>query len=187
MTDSQKRISKILSYWLRHNPEQAGLHPDDYGWADLNAVLFALRKQKGIIYSIPDLVKLNVSTDKVRWEIDSAKELIRATHGHSFPVLLDDKAQTPPEILYHGTAEKSLLKIKEQGILPMSRKFVHLSENKQMAVSVAKRHGKPYIIEVLAKELENDGWQFYKTSDNVWLTEKIPVKYLKFTDKIITG
>ena len=62
----------------------------------------------------------------------------------------------------------------------MARQFVHLSENIEMARTVAKRHGKPFIIEIETEELIKNGWTFYKTSDNVWLTTKIPTNYLSF-------
>src|SRR5262245_19889735 len=38
----QVRISKTLSYWLRHRPDEAGLTLDAQGWADVDAVLAAL-------------------------------------------------------------------------------------------------------------------------------------------------
>jgi len=50
-------------------------------------------------------------------------------------------------------------------------------------MSVGKRHGKPLLIEIDAAVLVTDGWVFYQTSDNVWLTTNIPVKYLKIEQK----
>lgn len=100
--------------------------------------------------------------------------------------MLDDKVQHPPDELYHGTSVKSVLEIAEKGLLPMNRHFVHLSETFETALSVGKRHGKPIIIEINTGPLVKDGWRFYKTSDNVWLTLHIPDKYLKFSPWICT-
>ena len=37
-----KRLSKTLSYWLRHRPDEAGLALDGEGWAEVTAVLASL-------------------------------------------------------------------------------------------------------------------------------------------------
>jgi putative RNA 2'-phosphotransferase len=174
-----KQTSKLISYWLRHNPEDAGLIVDDFGWASIDQLLKALHSRNFAVH-LPDLLRLTNSFDKVRWEIDEAGGRIRATHGHSFPVLLEDKVKAPPEVLYHGTAVKNLPAIAEQGLTPMSRQFVHLSETVETALNVGARHGKPVLIEVKAGRLANEGWKFYQTSDNVWLTSAIPAEYLSF-------
>lgn len=179
MKTPQENTSKLISYWLRHNPQDAKLQVDEFGWIKLDAVLKAL-SDTNIKISIDELIELNNSFDKVRWEIDIERNQIRATHGHSFPILIEEKKQNPPEMLYHGTAVSSLSNIIKNGLQPMDRQFVHLSENIETARIVAKRHGKPFIIEIDTEELMKDGWIFYKTSDNVWLTTKIPTKYLNF-------
>jgi putative RNA 2'-phosphotransferase len=172
-------ISKLICYWLRHSPQDANLNVDDFGWANLDQILFALLT-KNVSYDVEKLIKLNGSFDKVRWEIDVKQNRIRATHGHSFPVLLDEKEKTPPETLYHGTATNKLSSIIEQGLLAMNRQFVHLSDNVETAMTVGKRHGKPFVIEINTEELIENGWIFYQTSNNVWLTTKIPNQYLTF-------
>lgn len=177
MEVSSKQTSKLISYWLRHHPEDAGLIVDDFGWTSIDQLLKAL-DSRNLSISLPDLLQLTNSFDKVRWEIDEAGGRIRATHGHSFPVLLEDKVRMPPETLYHGTTVKNIPAIAEQGLMPMSRQFVHLSETIEVALSVGARHGKPVWIEVNAGRLANDGWKFYQTSDNVWLTSAIPAEYL---------
>lgn len=179
MKPSLEKTSKLISYWLRHKPEEAGLAVDDFGWTSTDQLLKALHS-KGVSIDFHELLELNSGFDKVRWEINKASGRIRATHGHSFPVLLEDKAATPPETLYHGTAIKNVTKIVEHGLLPMNRQFVHLSTTIDTALSVGSRHGKPILIEVETKHLLNDGWKFYQTSDNVWLTTAIPVDYLAF-------
>jgi putative RNA 2'-phosphotransferase len=177
MNSSKEDISRLISYWLRHHPEEAGLMQDEFGWVGTSQLLSALGEKK-ISLTLDNLHRLNNSFDKVRWEINSEK--IRATHGHSFLVLLGEEMKTPPATLYHGTSIKQLSKIIEQGILPMNRQFVHLSENEITAFNVGKRHGKPFIIEIETENLVKNGWEFYQTSDNVWLTKAIPSSYLSF-------
>lgn len=179
MKSQQEKTSKLISYWLRHNPEEANIFVDEFGWAKIENVLTALNSQN-ISLTINELIELNRSFDKIRWEIDLESEKIRATHGHSIPVLLVGKEEKPPEYLYHGTAVSSLSNIIKNGILTMNRQYVHLSENLEMATKVAKRHGKPFIIEVDTEELLKAGFTFYKTSENVWLTQQIPPEFLNF-------
>lgn len=179
MKTPQENTSKLISYWLRHNPQDAKLQVDEFGWAKFNAILNALA-ENNIQMNIDEIIELINSFDKIRWEIDMERNQIRATHGHSFPVLIEEKKQSPPDILYHGTAISSLSNIIKNGLQPMERQFVHLSENMETARIVAKRHGKPFVIEVDSEELVRDGWVFYKTSDNIWLTTKIHAKYLAF-------
>src|SRR6187402_1693528 len=103
MKDPQENTSRIISYWLRHNPNEAGLEMDEYGWVSIDKVLAAL-DDKSISLTLEDLLDLNKSFDKIRWEINIDLRTIRATHGHSVPVVLHDKAEQPPEFLYHGTS-----------------------------------------------------------------------------------
>lgn len=167
-----------MSFWLRHDPQDAGLIADEFGWVDVTETLAALKK-RGREISLQELIELNNSFDKVRWQFSDDQTKIRATHGHSIPVVLEG-ATTPPPVLYHGTASRHLDAIKRQGLIPKQRQFVHLSANTEVALEVGKRHGKPVLIEIDAEKLAGDGWQFYQTSDNVWLTAAIPVSYLTF-------
>jgi len=177
MSKDKKNVSKLISFWLRHNPADANLKVNEFGWVKLANVVLALN-QKGETFTADEIYELSLTFDKVRWEFSPNKDQIRATHGHSISVILDDKFQIPPSILYHGTATKNIESIIGNGILNMQRQFVHLSENQSLATEISKRHGKPIIIDVDAEEISNQGQYFYKTSDNVWLTSKIKPTFL---------
>jgi len=41
MADADTRISKTLSWWLRHRPQATGLTLDAAGWTGVDAVLAA--------------------------------------------------------------------------------------------------------------------------------------------------
>jgi len=165
-------ISKLISYWLRHKPSEVGLDVDEFGWVDVDALLAALDR-KGFNLQVNDLKEFNQSFDKIRWEIDLSGNRIRATHGHSIPVVLNNSPSVPPSVLFHGTSLQNAISILNKGILPMNRQFVHLSANVNMAVEVGRRHGIPIVIEVDTEELLEMGQKFYHTSDNVWLTPSI--------------
>lgn len=176
---NQTQISKLISYWLRHNPSDANLVADEFGWISTADILTAL-KLRDQETTLDELISLSQSFDKVRWQFSDDKALIRATHGHSIPVSLSD-ATPPPPLLYHGTSINKLEAIINTGLLPMQRQFVHLSESITLAQEVGKRHGKAILIEIDTEPMVKAGWLFYKTSENVWLTTAIPTTYFGFS------
>jgi putative RNA 2'-phosphotransferase len=69
--------------------------------------------------------------------------------------------------------------ILEHGLNKQDRHHVHLSSNIETAEIVGKRKGKPVIFKILSKEMFEDGYKFYLSENNVWLTDNVPVKYLE--------
>lgn len=167
-----EKHSKRISFWLRHQPSDAGLVPDPFGWVNLDDLLAALAKL-GIAATDADLIACDLAADKRRWQVDSPNRRVRATHGHSFSVMQDREPATPPTILYHGTAERSLAAILRDGIQPMQRQFVHLAATPEAALKVGSRHGKPVLLTVHTEALVAAGQLFYNTSEGVWLTSSI--------------
>ena len=104
--------------------------------------------------------------------------LIRANQGHSIPVDVELEEKCPPEFLYHGTGEKYTESIDKIGLIPKSRLYVHLSKDITTAEQVGKRHGKEIVYQVNAGQMYKDGYKFFLSVNNVWLTKEVPVKYL---------
>lgn len=120
-----------------------------------------------------------VRTDnKQRYSFNDDKTFIRANQGHSIPVDVEPEEKIPPETLYHGTGEKYMDSILESGLIPKSRLYVHLSSDEKTAHTVGSRHGKPVILGVKSGEMHRDGYKFYLSVNNVWLTKTVPTKYL---------
>ena len=125
-----------------------------------------------------------VSTDKKqRYSFSDDKSLIRANQGHSVPVDVELEAKTPPETLYHGTGEKYVKAIDEQGLKRMSRRYVHLSGDYDTAVAVGRRHGRPVVYEVETGRMARDGFKFFQSVNGVWLTDNAPAQYLRKCEK----
>src|SRR5688500_14874220 len=82
------RISKTLSYWLRHQPDAAALVLDPRGWTSVDAVLAALA-QSGLAHDIDTLLAVVEQSDKQRFELAADLTRIRARQGHSVTVDLD--------------------------------------------------------------------------------------------------
>jgi putative RNA 2'-phosphotransferase len=170
-----KKVSKYLSFILRHQPDSIGLELSDEGWADINEIIGETKKFKLTKALINTVVETN---DKKRFLISEDGSKIKANQGHSVKVNLELEAVTPPNILLHGTAERFLESIFTQGLTKQRRHHVHLSETQKTAISVGARYGKPVLFKVDAKQMHIDGYEFFKTANNVWLVDCVPVKYL---------
>ncbi|RME03905.1 MAG: RNA 2'-phosphotransferase [Planctomycetota bacterium] len=179
--DSKRRtkLSKFLSYILRHHPEKIGLNLDKNGWADVNTLLEKCQQHNIHITrnELEEVVKLN-SKQRFAFSPDNTK--IRSNQGHSIPVELDYEPTPPPNILYHGTSERFLDSIRQKGLQKKQRHHVHLSSDMKTALEVGKRHGKPIVLKIKAREMSENGFTFYLTSNNVWLVETVPPTYLIF-------
>jgi putative RNA 2'-phosphotransferase len=128
-----------------------------------------------------EILNLIVETnDKQRFAFNEDKTLIRASQGHSIEVHLQLSETQPPALLYHGTVEKFIPLIKEEGLKKMSRQHVHLSSNKETANAVGSRRGKPIRLIIEAGKMNKDGYPFYLSQNNVWLTDHVPVQYISF-------
>ena len=171
------KLSKFLSLILRHKPEVIGIQLDKYGWADVEELINKMQVTGRMI----DRGKLEqiVATDsKQRYSFNEDRTKIRANQGHSILVDVELTEQQPPDVLYHGTAERFLGSIVQEGLKPMGRLYVHLSTDKQTAMQVGKRHGKPVILRVDSKSMYKDGEKFFLSENGVWLIKVVDKKYL---------
>lgn len=174
-----KKTSVFLSLILRHQPQVIGITLDEHGWANVDELIAGVNKTKEYSLDIAMLEKIVREDNKQRYSFNEDKTLIRANQGHSINVDVELEERTPPEILYHGTAEKYVASIKAEGLKPKSRLYVHLSKDLETAINVGKRHGKPHVFEVLAGEMSRKGYKFYLSKNGVWLTKTVPVAFLK--------
>lgn len=166
-------ISKLLSKTLRHAPETLGLTLEEGGWVLVEALLIALEK-KGHALDRAGLEEVVATNDKQRFALSEDGLRIRANQGHSVEVDLGYTAQLPPDFLYHGTGLQNRASIEAQGILRGKRHHVHLSADKETAIRVGSRHGKPYVFVVQAGRMANAGFVFYRSENGVWLTDFVP-------------
>jgi putative RNA 2'-phosphotransferase len=171
------RISKSLSYWLRHKPEAGGLTLDGAGWAPVADVLAALGAA-GLPADAEALRAVVAGSDKQRFELSEDGALIRARQGHSVAVDLDWPVTAPPDFLFHGTVERFLPAILAEGLRPMKRHHVHLSPDPETATAVGARRGEAVILRVAAGRMAADGHVFRLSGNGVWLADAVPPAYL---------
>lgn len=177
-----EKLSKEVSYALRHAPWEYELEMDEEGWVSIEQLLRALSTADEFKkVTQKDLAIMIDKSDKKRHEIKNNK--IRAFYGHSIPMRITKNKKTPPDKLYHGTARRFIESIKQNGLLPMSRQYVHLSADIDTATKVGCRHGNlPCILEIDAKKAYEDGVGFYHGNEKVWLADKIPPCYILFKE-----
>lgn len=53
-----------------------------------------------------------------------------------------------------------------------------MSDKIEIAINVGKRHGIPKVIIVQAQKMFQDGYKFYLSENNVWLTDNVPKEYI---------
>ena len=169
--------SKFIAMILRHKPEAIGITLDEHGWANVDELIAGIAKNQP--FSMEMLEEIVASDEKQRYSFNEDRSLIRANQGHSVPVDVELEEKCPPALLYHGTGEKYVASIREQGLIPKSRLYVHLSADHETAVKVGSRHGKPFVYTVAAGAMARDGYRFYQSVNGVWLTKEVPARYLK--------
>lgn len=175
------QTSKFLSYVLRHRPDAIGIELDEAGWVDVEQLLEACRRN-GRPISRAKLDEVVATNNKKRFAFSHDGLRIRASQGHSLSVDLGLEAVAPPELLYHGTVERFLRSIRAEGLRRGTRHHVHLSPDVETATRVGERRGRPVVLVIEATRMHGDGFAFFLSQNNVWLTDAVPPEYLRFPD-----
>jgi putative RNA 2'-phosphotransferase len=177
--EKRKKLSKSLSYWLRHRPEQIGIEIEKDGWTDVQTLLEKGQiPDKGIEFTLEDLKEVVANCDKQRFSFSEDFSKIKANQGHSIEVDIKFHEIVAPPILYHGTVGKFMDSIMKKGLIPGSRHHVHLSKDKETAEKVGARRGTPVVLKINSYKMQDDGYRFYISDNGVYLTDFVPPKYI---------
>jgi putative RNA 2'-phosphotransferase len=172
-------VSKFLALILRHKPEAAGLVLEEGGWAPVEAVVAAVRSRHPG-FDRAALEALVATNDKRRYAFDETGWKIRASQGHSVAVELGLEPVPPPQRLFHGTNRRFLPSILEQGLVKGKRHHVHLSGDLATARKVGdRRSGGTVILAVRSGDMAASGEAFFRSANDVWLTDHVPPRYLE--------
>jgi len=178
--EERERLSKKIAGLLRHYGPKYGLHINTEGWADIDELVKVLNMipQYGWVRKEHILEVVNKDM-KGRYEIKN--NLIRARYGHSLPVEIKyEEIMNPPPLLYHGTIRRKLKPIMTHGLLPMKRRYVHLSLSIEDAFETGRRHGPDVIIlEIITDCLKKMGIPIYRASPKVFLVRKVPPQCIR--------
>lgn len=173
-----KHLSKFMSLILRHKPETIGISLDPHGYADVDELLRGMN-QHGSKIDFETLKEIVKTDNKQRYSFNGDKTKIRANQGHSIDVNVGLEELQPPNVLYHGTGEKSVQGIKKYGIKKMDRLYVHLSKDYETAIKVGSRHGKPVVFKIDTEKMYQDGYKFFLSKNKIWLTKHVPTQYIE--------
>ena len=174
---SSRRIalSKRLAGILRHYPHRYGISLTREGWARIDDIVKALRRAPGFEWVKPWHIDAIARLDpKGRYEVKGG--MIRARYGHSIDVEVEpDYSIKPPSILYHGTRFDVVDKILVEGIKPMKRRMVHLTEVLEDAIETGRRHGKKVAVLTVDVEcLVAKGLKVGRAGKTVYVVDYVP-------------
>ncbi len=172
-------LSRAVSHALRHQPWLYELELDEEGWAPVDQLLTALREKGGDWDAVDRaaLERMIATGTKRRHELNGDR--IRALYGHSAPGRIRRRATTPPARLFHGTAPETWAAIRVDGLLPMRRQFVHLSVDRETALTVGRRKSTvPVLLMIDAAAAVAAGTTFYEGNELVWLADRVPARFI---------
>lgn len=171
------KLSRFMSYVLRHDRDKIGIRLDRGGWVAI-ADLVSGARAAGVPLSEELVHEIVRTCDKQRYAISPDGRRIRANQGHSVMIDLGLVATEPPTVLFHGTATRFLDSIFAEGLRPGSRMHVHLSTDVPTAIKVGSRHGNGIVLSVDAKAMFSQGHEFFVSENGVWLTRHVPRQFL---------
>ncbi|SYX82761.1 RNA 2'-phosphotransferase [Paenibacillus alvei] len=172
------RLSKEVSYALRHAPWEYELEMDEEGWVGVEQLSHALHfshPERSLLET--DFVRMIELSDKKRFEVLDGR--IRAMYGHSIPHKIKKSAAHPPDLLYHGTSRRIVDQIRREGLRPMARQYVHLSADQETAMVVGRRKdNSPVMLVIDAARAAHEGTLFYHGNHTIWLADSIAPQYI---------
>lgn len=174
-------VGRILAGMLRHFPDNYGVKLDDHGWIQVYNIIPVIRAQrKHFWWLTPFHIEALVRTDpKHRYQLNDREE-IRAAYGHTIPVNMDDlPTEGVPDKLYYQTTEEELEFMRETGISPSDKSWVHLSLTARQAYVSGLFHiDAPTVVEVDVEAMRQSGREVYQATDDVFLVNEIPPEFI---------
>lgn len=177
--DKDVRLSKSLSYVLRHGANQMGFQMSTDGFIFLEDILAHSQFQS---YSVDDVKRVVETNDKQRFKLQPHSEngrlQIRANQGHSVQVedlelkpVLAGSSDCPSEAV-HGSYLRNWNSIKQHGLSRMKRTHIHLAPGlpgEEGVISGMRKDCDLAIFIDVTKAL-SDGIQFFCSDNGVLLT-----------------
>jgi len=178
MAKDRVRLSKALSWLLRHNAEKEGLVFLEGGFLPVQEVL-KHKRFRGGGYTLEDVQAVVAECPKQRFSLKTSQEgalLIRANQGHSISTVevdleeVVDPSQTP--VVIHGTYLRNWDAIKTGGLSRMTRNHIHFSagEPGQDGVISGMRKTADLKIYMDMSKAMAAGLRFFRSANNVILS-----------------
>lgn len=181
LSPSEVKASRALAFALRHqlmSHESVRLVDSEDGRPLPDGTLLISEVVKKLGISTDTLRKIVEEDDKKRYKITGDR--VMAVQGHSVPVWMPNPQLENPTVLFHGTKASVLNLILENGITPQGRTRVHLSTDKETALTVAnRRKGASVILVIDAAQMASDGHELEIAENGVILGQMVPPQYIK--------
>jgi len=170
------RIVRVLAFALRHNPSKFELDLDPEGWTCIDKLTDSLRLHRPDLALLdwPDIESAIGGSD--RFEVHGGK--IRAAYGHSVALAKPPDVADPPPVLFHGTSLNAVPKILQHGLVPMTRRFVHLSSDVDWIIDFLSDKREWAIFAIRTETALKAGMKFRKANFHVWLAESMGPRFL---------
>nr|XP_061793063.1 tRNA 2'-phosphotransferase 1-like [Nerophis lumbriciformis] len=189
--DRDVKLSKSLSYALRHGANQMGLQLHSDGYVFVEDILAHPQFRS---YKLEDIERVVAQNDKQRFKLsphpENCRLQIRANQGHT--VQLTDLELKPvlvgspdcPVEAVHGTYMRNWSSIKQQGLSRMRRMHIHLAPGfpQEDGVISGMRRDCDLAIFINVPKALADGIEFFWSENHVLLTSgnvegKLPPEY----------
>ena len=155
-----RRLSKAMAYQLRHHGPNNGVLIDKAGFASMDDLARALNVDSSHLLAVAE------HPGEPRFEVRDGS--IRALYGHSLDVVIDASIKVgAPTSLYHGTSWSVLSAIIRNGLLPMRRRVVHLTNIAGEAMAVGERKGAPVVLAIDQSHGEEP------VAEGIWVAESV--------------
>jgi len=167
----RRRISKALSYHLRHDPE---LVLEDGGWIDIGSLSEHV-SAKGMSLSVNKILSVAQAADEERFEV--ARDRIRAYYGHSRAVEMNYEKSVCDSPLFHAMPSASVSRLIDEGdgLTPQQRQWVHLTTDPSRAIRAGRRHGHPVLLEIDPTQLQD----LVFAAGVTWLAKLVPLSSIR--------
>lgn len=179
MNEKQRTLlSKFLALLLRHRADTYGLSLDPEGYVPLTDLLTMINRERGWEWvQVEHINEIITTQQKRRYEI--IDEDIRAVYGHSLAAEVRYPQIAPPTVLFHGTARRFVDAIRREGLKPMRRQYVHLTDDPDLAALTGRRRDlHPAILQLDAARAHADEHVFFGADKGVFLMKSVPPDYI---------
>eukprot|EP00953_Heterococcus_sp_UTEX-ZZ885_P034646 17921-Heterococcus_DN1.PRE.1 len=208
---AEVRVSKALSWALRHGAQSLGLHMRPDGFVSLSELLTKERFNQVTVDQVRHIVE---TSDKQRFALleEDSGLYIRANQGHSVPGLSEEQLYTriasPADlpVCVHGTYKRAWSGIVSGGgLLPMKRTHVHFAAglptatwhmpNPHAAAAAAAagpvisgiRSTCELLIYADVAAAMAQGIAFYRSANGVILVDSLPVAFFLRVEDLTQG
>jgi RNA:NAD 2'-phosphotransferase (TPT1/KptA family)/ADP-ribose pyrophosphatase YjhB (NUDIX family) len=168
------RLSKTVSYLLRHGASAAQLAPDAEGWFDLDAVAQATSRVIRRVVTVDEILVMAGRHGGGRFDLRPTS--IRVSTGGW------GRASNPcgPDILYHATPRSRVGGFVTQGeLVEPGGAPVQLARGEGHAWRVGHRQWEdPVVLYIDAARARRDGVQFERTRAGHYVTRRVPIRHV---------